>query len=231
MILTFLSLQTGLARRLRVNIADLQARSLAVLYCNRLGQKTYNELSPILWLPCLRQAQRTKRKLFEGQMFMPGINEWALEMVTEREKWPLQSSMDRTRVIRAVELYTETYLVGEEFPADVRCYSDVADLPTLQGAKEVFEYISKVRANDLYGAEAYSIDFVDTTGKMSDMLIGSIPETKNGVTGLYIFALMMQVENHSSQYALSLIGHCTDLASSSLRVLVTLATPKSYQRL
>ena len=136
-------------------------------------------------------AQRTKRKSFEGQMFMPCINEWAMEMVAEREKRPLQSSMDRTCVLCAVELYAETYLVGEEFPADVRCYSDAADLPTLQGAKEMFEYISKVRANDLYGAEAYSIDFVDTTGKMSDMLIGSIPETKNRVTGLHIFTLMM----------------------------------------
>ena len=37
------------------------------------------------------------------------------------------------------------------------------------------------------------------------------------------------MENHSSKYALPLIGHCTDLASSSLRALVTLATPKSYQ--
>ena len=211
--------------------ADLQARSLAVLYCNRLGQKTYNELSPILGLPCLRQAQRTKRKLLEEQMFMPGINEWALEMVAEREKRPLQNSMDGTRIIRAVELYAETYLVGEEFPTDVRCYPDSADLPTFQGAKEVFEYISKVRTNDLYAAEAYSIDFVDTTGKMNDMLIGSIPEAKNGVTGLHIFALMMQVENRSSKYALPLIGHCTDSASNSLRALVTLATPKSYQQL
>ena len=122
-------------------------------------------------------------------------------------------------------------MVGEEFPTDVRCYPDSADLPIFQGAKEVFEYISKVRTNDLYAAEAYSIDFVDTTGKMSDMLIGSIPEAKNGVTGLHIFALMMQVENRSSKYALPLIGHCTDSASNSLRALVTLATPKSYQQL
>ena len=79
----------------------------------------------------------------------------------------------------------------------------------------MFEYISKVHANDLYAAEAYSIDSVDTTGKMSDMLIGSMPEAKNGVTGLHIFALMMQLENHSSKYVLPLIGHCTDSASNS----------------
>ena len=55
-------------------IADLQAYSLAVLYFNGLGQKTYNELSPILGLTYLRQVQRIKRKLLEERMFMPGIN-------------------------------------------------------------------------------------------------------------------------------------------------------------
>ena len=30
--------------------------------------------------------------------------------------------MDGTRIIRAVELYRNEYLVGEEFPADVWCY-------------------------------------------------------------------------------------------------------------
>lgn len=211
--------------------ADSQAYSLAVLYCNRLGQKTYNELSLILGLPYLRQVQKIKRKLLEDHMFMPGINEWALEKIAQREKRPLQNSMDGTCVICAVELYANTYLVGEEFPTDVRRYPDAANLPTFQGAKELFQYISKVRANDLYAAEAYSIDFVDTTDKLSDMLIGSIPEAKNGVTGLHIFALMMEVENHSKKYELPLIGHCTDSASNSLRALVTLAMPKSYQGL
>ena len=77
--------------------------------------------------------------------------------------------MDRTRAILCiVELYANTYLVGEEFPPDVRCYPDIAHLPTFQGVKEVFQYISKVCVNDLYAAEAYSIDFVYTTGKLSD---------------------------------------------------------------
>ena len=41
----------------------------------------------------------------------------------------------------------------------------------------------------------------------------------------------MEVEKRSSKYALPLIGHCTDSASNSLRALITLATPQSYQGL
>ena len=99
--------------------ADAQARSLAVLYCNRLGQKTYIEVSPLLGLPGVRQVQRLKRKLLETQVYMPGINGWALQKAAMRENRPLQNSMDGTRVIRAIELYSDKYLVGEEFPADV----------------------------------------------------------------------------------------------------------------
>lgn len=99
--------------------ADAQARSLAVLYCNRLGQKTYSEVSPLLGLPGVRQVQRLKRKLQETQIYMPGINGWALQKAAIRENRPLQNSMDCTRVIRAIELYSDKYLIGEEFPADV----------------------------------------------------------------------------------------------------------------
>jgi len=66
---------------------------------------------------------------------------------------------------------------------------------------------------------------------LSDVIIGSIPEAKNGVTGLHIFALMMEVEKHSNKDSIPLIGHCTDSASNSLRALVTLASPKSYKGL
>ena len=64
---------------------------------------------------------------------------------------------------------------------------------------------------------------------MSDVIIGSISEAKSGVTGLHIFALMMELEKHSKKYSVPLIGHCTDSASNSLHVLVTLASPNSYE--
>lgn len=37
--------------------------------------------------------------------------------------------------------------------------------------QKVFQYIFKVRANDLYATEVYSINSVHTTGKLSDMSI------------------------------------------------------------
>jgi len=45
----------------RYNRADMQARALAVLYCNKLGERNYNKPSPLLGLPCLRQVQKIKR--------------------------------------------------------------------------------------------------------------------------------------------------------------------------
>ena len=102
--------------------ADEQARSMAVLYSNRLGQKTYSELAPILGLPSIRQAQKLKSKLIDGEHYMPGLNDWIIEKASKRVKVPLQNGMDGTRVIRAIELYLDKYLVGEQFPVDVRSY-------------------------------------------------------------------------------------------------------------
>ena len=78
-------------------------------------------------------------------------------------------------------------------------------------------------------AEAYSIDFVDTTGKLPDLLIGSIPESKTGVTNAHIFALMMMIEKQSKPHNIPLIGHCTDSAGNPLQGLVRLATPSNYK--
>ena len=103
--------------------------------------------------------------------------------------------MDGTRIIRTIELYDNKYLVGEEFPADVRIHPTSSHLPTFQNPKQTAEYIFMVRSKGLYAAEAYTMDFVDTTGKFSDFVVGSIPEAKSGVTGLHIFAMMMTVEN------------------------------------
>ena len=54
--------------------ADEQARSLAVLYSNKLGQKMYKELAPLLGLPSVRQAQKIRSKSLNEQNYMPGSN-------------------------------------------------------------------------------------------------------------------------------------------------------------
>ena len=88
-------------------------------------------------MPSVRQAQKIRSKSLNEQNYMPGINSWALKKASERKRVPLQNSMDGTRIIRAVELYRNEYLVGEEFPADVRCYPTESQLPTIQDPKQV----------------------------------------------------------------------------------------------
>ena len=140
--------------------------------------------------------QRLKRKLQETQIYMPGINGWALQKAAMRKNRPLQNSMDGTCVIRAIELYSDKYLIGEEFPADVQSYPEESNLPIFEDAEQTTKYICKVRMNCKYAAEAYSIDFVHTTGKLPD-LIGSIPESKTGVLNAHIFGLNMMIEKKS----------------------------------
>ena len=211
--------------------ADEQARSLAVLYSNKLGQKIYKELAPLLGLPSVRQAQKIRSKSLNEQNYMPGINSWALKKASERKRVPLQNSMDGTRIILAVELYRNEYLVGEEFPADVRCYPTESQLPSIQDPKQVESYILSVQKNNRYAAEAYSLNLCDTTGALDDVIIGCIPEAKKGVTGNHIFALMLEIEKQAKCYSLSLIGHCTDSAGNSLSALVKLTSPSIFQNL
>ena len=92
--------------------ADEQARALAVLYSNRLGEKTYSKLAPILALPGVRQAQRLKQKEYEVEHYMPRINQWAVRKAASLEFRPFQNGMDGTRVIHAIELYHDM-LIGE----------------------------------------------------------------------------------------------------------------------
>ena len=209
--------------------ADEQARFLAILYSNKLGKKNYSELAPILGLPGECQVQRIRSKETNEEHYLPGINEWAIKKVSQRLCRPLQNGMDGTRVIRTIELYLDHYLIGEEFPTDVRLFPKEAELPRLENADQVKEYISNVRQKNRYAAEAYSFNITDTTGTLSDMLIGSIPEAKKGVTGGHIFGIMMEIEKYSKAYNLSLVGHCTDSASNSLNALITLALPKTYK--
>ena len=111
--LSFIQNWTGKKVHGRHCKADEQARALAVLYSNRLGQKTYSELAPILGLPGLRQIQKLKAKLVSHGHYMPGINNWEIEKASKHAKVPLQIGMDGTRVIRAIELYLNQYHVGE----------------------------------------------------------------------------------------------------------------------
>lgn len=117
-------------------------------------------------------------------------------------------------------------MLGEAFALDVRQFPTVDQLPKSDSWEKVQEYILSVGADNRYAAEAYSFDWVDTTGKLPDKIIGSIPEAKSGVTGSHIFALMLEADKRA--YKLPLVGHCTDSASNSLNALLKLATPAQY---
>ena len=59
--------------------ADEQARNLAVLYSNKLGERMYTITAPIMGLPCARQAKRITAKERDSTHNLPGLNEWAFE--------------------------------------------------------------------------------------------------------------------------------------------------------
>lgn len=82
----------------------------------------YTTLAPILGLPNSRQARKVRAKETTKRHYLPGINDWAVELAASRELRPIQNSMDGTRVIRVIELYLDQYLVGKEFSPDVRCW-------------------------------------------------------------------------------------------------------------
>ena len=129
-------------------------------------------------------------------------------------------------MIRSVELYQDEYLVGESFSPDVRAFPDEPVKAT--SWEQVLEYVLSVREGCRYAAEAYSFDLVDTTGKVADLLVGSIPEATSGVNASHIFALMLEVEKKAANYNVSLIEHCTDSALNALNALWKLATPTEY---
>ncbi len=190
----------------------------------------YTTTAPLLGLPTARQAQRIRAKESSGCHYMPGLNSWAFQKVSEREKTkPLQNGMDGTRIIHTIELYRDQYLVGKAFPQDVRLWPSHTDLLRPASMKEVQNYILQVRHEHAYGAEAYSFNLSDTTGEYADFLTGSIPEAKSGITGDHILAEMFGVEKHAAQYRLPLTGHCTDSVANSLSALIKLASPSTYK--
>lgn len=73
-----------------------------------------------------------------------------------------------------------------------------------------FLLVIETRKNGAYASEAYFFNFSDTTGEYADLLVGTIPESKSGVTGDHIMALMLQIEKEAFECKLPLVGHCTD---------------------
>ena len=181
----------------------------------------------MMGLPLARQAKRLRAKDLNGSFYFPGLNDWAF-LACAKHCTPYQCSMDGTRVVRTIELYNDQYLVGESFSPDVRAWPAKENLPVAESWKQVRDYILSVRSRAQYAAEAYSFDLVDTTGKLPDVLVGSIPESTSGVTASHIYAIMLEVEKRAMTHSLSLTGHCTDSASNSLKALLQLATPTDY---
>ena len=66
--------------------AGQQARSLAILLSNTLGEKMYSTVAPMMGLPLARQAQRLRAKGCSSFTYMPGINDWPFKIASEKPK-------------------------------------------------------------------------------------------------------------------------------------------------
>ena len=216
--------------------ADEQARNLAILFSNKFGEKMYTTTAPLLGLPSERHARRIRMKETKAHHYLPGLNSWAFEKAQTQsaiKQNPLQIGMDGTRIIRTIELYLDQFLVGKEFPPDVRLHPEAhaATDASSMSTQDIQKYILDVRKTSSYAAEAYSFNLGDTTGEYADILLGSIPEAKSGVTGEHILALMLECEKWSLTYGLPVVGHCTDSASNALSALIMLASPSTYSNM
>lgn len=128
--------------------ADEQARNLAILFSNKLGEKMYSTAAPLLGLSSERQARRLRVKETKAHHYLPGLNGWAFEKAQHNSNKackPLQIGMDGTRIIRTVELYLDQFLVGKEFPPDVRLHAQAHSSTdtTNMTNQDVQKYISR----------------------------------------------------------------------------------------
>lgn len=208
--------------------ADEQACKLTILYSNKLGEKLYTTTAPLLGLPSVRQARKIRAKDIGDQHYLLGINDWALDLAMKNEPRPLQNEMDVTRVIRVVELYRDEYPVGKAFPPDVRCFPSMNELDRAVSWQQIQNHVLDVREKKAYATEAYSFNLSYTTGKTPDVLTGSILESKSGVTGDHILALMLEFEKQAPVRNMPLVGHCTNSVSNAL---IFLASPLTYDDL
>ena len=71
--------------------AGEQARSLAILLSNQLGEKMYSTIAPMMGLPLARQAQRLRAGECSKLVYMPGLNDWAV-IAAGNCNAPLQNS-------------------------------------------------------------------------------------------------------------------------------------------
>ena len=94
--------------------------------------------------------------------------------------------------------------------------------------EQVQQHVLFVCVNKQYAAEAYSFNLVDTSAKLPDIMVGSIPEAPSGVTAGHILALMLEIKKRARKNNIPLIGYCTDSASNSLNALLKLASPSTY---
>ena len=142
----------------------------------------YSAIAPMMGLPAARQAQRLCAKDRGSFTYMPGLNNWAFDAASKTRT----PCMDSMRVIRAVELYRNNYLIGECFSTDVRLHLTPEELPTAEAWENVQQYVLSVRREGLYAAEAFTFDLVDTIGMLADQLTGLIPEATSEVTSSHI---------------------------------------------
>jgi len=184
--------------------ADEQTQNIGILLSNRLGEEMYSTVAPMMGLPLAHQVQRLKAKERSLYTYMPGIYEWPFQIASEM-CLPFHNSMDGTRIMRMIELYEDTYLIGKSFPADIHLFPKPEKLPTLK-SREQQNYILSVRTKGNYAAEAYSLDLVDTTGTVPDLM----PEATTGVTASHLYAIILEVESKAAINNVSLI--CTDSA-------------------
>ena len=71
--------------------------------------------------------------------------------------------MDGTRIIRTLDLYLEQYIVGRQYPTDVRLFEEQLTLVP-SNLKKLNEYVMETRQNGQYASEAYTFNFSDITG-------------------------------------------------------------------
>ena len=115
----------------------------------------YTTTAPLLGLSTARQARKIRAKDLSAQHYLPGINKWPLEkLATRTVVKPLQNGMDGTRIIRTLDLYLEKFIVGRQYPPDVRLFSEqLYEVPS--NPRELHDYVIKTRQNGDYASEAY----------------------------------------------------------------------------
>ena len=77
----------------------MSRQGVSLLYSNKLGERAYSEIAPMLGLPVARQARNIRSKEKANQHFLPGLTNWAIEVAAGREYRPIQCGMDGTRTI------------------------------------------------------------------------------------------------------------------------------------